>query len=71
LKYTLLKAFFIGVLVFIIGLFLSANLGKFFDAGSIENARAYIIAMSILFLTGIVSASTYLIIHEIKRSCRR
>jgi Na+-driven multidrug efflux pump len=66
LKNSLLKAFFVGLIVFIIGLFFSVNLGEFLDAGSIENARAYIIAMSVLFLSGVVSASTYLILHEIR-----
>jgi Na+-driven multidrug efflux pump len=66
LKNSLLKAFFVGLIVFIIGLFFSVNLGEFLDAGSIENARSYIIAMSVLFLSGVVSASTYLILHEIR-----
>jgi hypothetical protein len=66
LKNSLLKTFFVGLIVFIIGLFFSVNLGEFLDAGSIENAGAYIIAMSVLFLSEIVSASTYLILHEIR-----
>lgn len=66
MKNSLLKAFFVGLIVFIIGLFFSVNLGEFLDAGSIENARSYIIAMSVLFLSGVVSASTYLILHEIR-----
>lgn len=51
--------------MFILGAIISVNLGEYLDAGSVENARAYIIAFAVLFLAAIVAVSTSLILDEI------
>jgi len=67
LKEHLIKAFLIGILVFFMGLFFSVNLGEFLDAGSVENARANIIAIAVLFLSGVVAVSASLILSEMRK----
>lgn len=63
---TLIKAYGIGFLVFFIGIIISVNLGEFLDAGSIENARAYIITFAILFLASVVTVTHLLLINELR-----
>lgn len=66
MDFKFIKAYLLGILVFIIGALISVNLGEYLDAGSIENARSYIIAFAVLFLSGVVAVSTSLIINEMR-----
>lgn len=62
----LIKALIIFILISLFTTFVSVNLGALFDAGSWENARAYMIVFAIVILTGVIASCTYLIIKTIK-----
>jgi cbb3-type cytochrome oxidase subunit 3 len=65
MRTNLIKATLIGLIIIFIGYIFSAVLGTSVGSGDTQNENFAIIFFAILFLSGIVSSSTYLILKKL------